>query len=297
MSYIKSLSKKELINPPEFVKMQTQYEVMMGSISYGIAIDTSDVDIYGFCIPSKDIIFPHLSGEIQGFGRQIQRFDQFQAHHVYDKDSKKEYDISIYNIIKYFQLVMDNNPNMIDSLFVPQRCVLHCSQIGDLVRQNRKLFLHKGIFHKLKGYAYSQLHKMRIKKPEGKRKELIEKYGYDTKFATHVVRLLVQCEQVMMEGDLDLERNREQLKSIRRGEWKFEDVVNFFNQKERELESLYHSSKLQHSPNEKKIKTLLLNCLEMHFGTLDKCIVIQSDVQQLIADLEILIHKYKKEKG
>ena len=297
MSYIKSLSKKELINPPEFVKMQTQYEVMMGSISYGIAIDTSDVDIYGFCIPSKDIIFPHLSGEIQGFGRQIQRFDQFQAHHVYDKDSKKEYDISIYNIIKYFQLVMDNNPNMIDSLFVPQRCVLHCSQIGDLVRQNRKLFLHKGIFHKLKGYAYSQLHKMRIKKPEGKRKELIEKYGYDTKFATHVVRLLVQCEQVMMEGDLDLERNREQLKSIRRGEWKFEDVVNFFNQKERELESLYHSSKLQHSPNERKIKTLLLNCLEMHFGTLDKCIVIQSDVQQLITDLEILIHKYKKEKG
>ena len=297
MSYIKSLSKKELINPPEFVKMQTQYEVMMGSISYGIAIDTSDVDIYGFCIPSKDIIFPHLSGEIQGFGRQIQRFDQFQAHHVYDKDSKKEYDISIYNIIKYFQLVMDNNPNMIDSLFVPQRCVLHCSQIGDLVRQNRKLFLHKGIFHKLKGYAYSQLHKMRIKKPEGKRKELIEKYGYDTKFATHVVRLLVQCEQVMMEEDLDLERNREQLKSIRRGEWKFEDVVNFFNQKERELESLYHSSKLQHSPNERKIKTLLLNCLEMHFGTLDKCIVIQSDVQQLIADLEILIHKYKKEKG
>ena len=277
--------------------MQTQYEVMMGSISYGIAIDTSDVDIYGFCIPSKDIIFPHLSGEIQGFGRQIQRFDQFQAHHVYDKDSKKEYDISIYNIIKYFQLVMDNNPNMIDSLFVPQRCVLHCSQIGDLVRQNRKLFLHKGIFHKLKGYAYSQLHKMRIKKPEGKRKELIEKYGYDTKFATHVVRLLVQCEQVMMEGDLDLERNREQLKSIRRGEWKFEDVVNFFNQKERELESLYHSSKLQHSPNERKIKTLLLNFLEMHFGTLDKCIVIQSDVQQLIADLEILIHKYKKEKG
>ena len=297
MSYIKSLSKKELINPPEFVKMQTQYEVMMGSISYGIAIDTSDVDIYGFCIPSKDIIFPHLSGEIQGFGRQIQRFDQFQAHHVYDKDSKKEYDISIYNIIKYFQLVMDNNPNMIDSLFVPQRCVLHCSQIGDLVRQNRKLFLHKGIFHKLKGYAYSQLHKMRIKKPEGKRKELIEKYGYDTKFATHVVRLLVQCEQVMMEEDLDLERNREQLKSIRRGEWKFEDIVNFFNQKERELESLYHSSKLQHSPNEKKIKTLLLNCLEMHFGTLDKCIVIQSDVQQLITDLEILIHKYKKEKG
>jgi len=122
----------------------------------------------------------------------------------------------------------------------------------------------------------------------------IKIYKYSTKFACHVVRLLVQCEQVMMEGDLDLERNREQLKSIRRGEWKFEDVVNFFNQKEGELESLYHSSKLQHSPDEQKIKTLLLNCLEMHFGSLDKCVVIQSDVQQLITDLELVMGKYKK---
>jgi len=55
---------------------------------------------------------------------------------------------------------MENNPNMCDSLFVPQRCVLYASKVGQLVRDNRKLFLHKGSYHKFRGYAYAQLHKI-----------------------------------------------------------------------------------------------------------------------------------------
>jgi hypothetical protein len=31
---------------------------------------------------------------------------------------------------------------------------------------NRELFLHKGIYHKMCGYAHSQLHKIKIKNPE-----------------------------------------------------------------------------------------------------------------------------------
>ena len=55
---------------------------------------------------------------------------------------------------------MENNPNVIDSLFTPVNCVLHSTRVGNLVRENRRLFLHKGAWPKFKGYAYSQLHKM-----------------------------------------------------------------------------------------------------------------------------------------
>lgn len=55
---------------------------------------------------------------------------------------------------------MENNPNMCDSLFVPQRCVLFASKIGQMVRDNRKLFLHKGSYHKFRGYAYASLNKL-----------------------------------------------------------------------------------------------------------------------------------------
>lgn len=38
------------------------YETIMGSVAYGVNTDTSDFDTVGFCIPNKDIVFPHLRG-------------------------------------------------------------------------------------------------------------------------------------------------------------------------------------------------------------------------------------------
>ena len=182
-SIVQELTRKQLIRPPSHVEKGIQYEVYMGSIAYGVSNDMSDIDIYGFSIPSKNMIFPHLDGIIPGFGRQVKRFEQYQQHGIKEENNKKEYDITIYNIVKYFQLCMANNPNMIDSLFVPERCISFMTPIGNMVRDNRRLFLHKGAYHKYKGYAYSQLHKCRIKtNPTGKRKELVKKYGFDTKF-------------------------------------------------------------------------------------------------------------------
>lgn len=53
---------------------------------------------------------------------------------------------------------------MIDSLFTPIRCVLYSSKIANYVRENRKLFLHKGSWFKFKGYAFSTLCKLKNKK-------------------------------------------------------------------------------------------------------------------------------------
>ena len=294
MSYVKKLYKRGLITPPKHVIDSIQLEVETGSVAYGVSADHSDVDICGFSIPRKEMIFPHLSGEIQGFGKQIQRFDQWQQHHVQDKDCNKEFDFTIYSIIKYFQLCMDGNPNILDTLYTPRRCVLFTTKIGEMVRDNRKLFLHKGTFFKHKGYAYSQISKMKTKVPIGKRTKIIEEFGYDVKFGMNCVRLLNQIEQIMIEHNLDLERNREQLKSIRRGEWSMEDILEYFNKKEKELETLYTSSTLQHSPDEPRIKQLLLNCLEEYYGDLSSAITIPGKLTSLIKDLEGLVERYKK---
>lgn len=293
MNIVEKLKKQKLINPPKWLPNSIQYNVMMGSHAYGVSDVGSDIDVYGFCIPHKDMIFPHLSGEILGFGKQVKRFEQWSEHHIETLDGEKEYDFAIYSIVKYFQLCMDNNPNMIDSLFVPQRCILHSTNVGNIVRENRKLFLHKGSWHKFKGYAYSQLHKMKIKQPTGKRRERVEKFGYDTKFGYHVVRLLGEVEQILTEGDIDLERNREQLKAIRRGDWKLSDIDEYFNYKEKDLETLYTKSTLQHSPKEGSIKQLLLDCLEEHFGSLDKCIVNPSKATQALSDIQKIVEKYQ----
>src|SRR5690606_1027822 len=211
---INDLVNSKAINPPSWLPSNTIYLTRMGSEAYGTNLDTSDVDFYGVCIPPKNIIFPHTAGFIIGFSTDIPKFDQWLQHHIEDPDGKdKTYDLQIFNIIKFFSLLMQNNPNVLDSIFTPIECVSHITEVGNLIRDNRKLFLHKGSFHKFRGYSYSQLTKMSSPNREGKRKEIYDKYGFDLKFAMNVVRLALECEQILEEGDLDLRKHKEYLKA------------------------------------------------------------------------------------
>jgi predicted nucleotidyltransferase len=295
-SRVQLLKKKGLISPPKWLPDNIHYEVITGSVSYAVSSDTSDMDIVGFAIPPKDDIFPHLRGEIAGFGNQKSRFGQWQEHHIMDEEARQEYDFTIYSIVKFFQLVMENNPNMVDTLFTPQRCVLFCSPIAQMIRDRRKMFLHKGSYHKFRGYAYAQLSKIGTKANASnpKRKESIEKYGYDVKFAYHVVRLALEGEQILMEHDLNIEQNSEILKSIRRGEWTEEKIRNWFNGKEAHLEELYSKSTLQLSPDEEDIKILLMDCLEQHYGSLDNAVRLEVPVDKMISELKAVLGKYER---
>ena len=104
------------------------------------------------------------------------------------------------------QEAMENNPNMVDSLFVPDRCVLHTTKIGTLVREQRRLFLHKGSYHKFRGYSYSQRAKMQIKDPdpESKRYALVQQHGYDTKTSFTKLATCVTLQRKRLLGTFSL---------------------------------------------------------------------------------------------
>lgn len=86
---------------------------------------------------------------------------------------------------------------------------------------------------------------------------------------------------------------RLQLKAIRRGEWKLEEIEEYFNSKEKSLEEIYLSSTLPYKPNEDIIKQLLIDCLEEHFGSLGGCVVIQNQTELILNDLQNIINKFK----
>jgi len=346
-SILQRCASRRLISVPHWLPDNTVYETIMGSVAYGVSSDTSDMDVYGFCIPPKGLIFPHLRGEIPGFGRQTQNFEQFQQHHIKDSDAGKEYDITVFSIVKYLSLCMENNPNMIDSLFTPRECVLHSTALAERVRERRKVFLHKGAWFKFKGYAYAQLHKIRDKHlmqfvelsrkydlpPElaadeveaeaaspgstrlrvmdaadfqqyrsitrdaakaggfSKRLQTIFEHGYDVKYAYHVVRLINEVRQILVEGDLDLQREREQLKAVRRGEWTLDALTAWFAEQERILEEIYARSALRHGPDEDAIKALLLECLESHYGSLDAAIRVEGREEALLRSIAAILRE------
>jgi predicted nucleotidyltransferase len=254
------------------------------------------MDCFGFCIPPREIVFPFTDGgRVYGFGTQEQRFRVWSEHHIQLPDQRKELDFSIYNIVDFMQLAMENNPNVLDVLFLPRRCILHSTKIAEHVREHRKEFLHKGAMGKLRGYAFSQISKIRNKTNSSnpKRAATIAEHGWDLKFGVHVVRLMLQCEQILVEHDLDIERNSEVLKSIRRGEWTLEQLDSWFDVKEKSLETLHANSTLRDKPDEESLKRLLLDVLEMHYGSLTTTVVQTSSMGTLLSELEALVEKYK----
>lgn len=297
MSTTQRLTERGLVRPPRWLPTNVQYETIMGSLAYGVSSDASDIDVYGWAIPPKDDVFPHLRGEIPGFGKQHERFAQFQEHHIRDADAQgghgRTYDLTIFGIVKFFQLAMENNPNVIDSLFTPANCVLHSTRVGNLVRENRRLFLHRGAWPKFKGYAYSQLHKIAVKEPRGKRAEIVAKHGYDTKFAYHVVRLLGEAEQILVEGDIDLQRDNDRLKAIRRGEWTEDRLRKWAADKEVDLERAYAESKLPAAPDESKLRDLLLQSLEEHYGNLQGCVVLPDRAVNALRSVQAELEKVR----
>jgi predicted nucleotidyltransferase len=165
---VRKLYRAGMLNVEQEFAKDVHYEGITGSVAYGINVsESSDTDVVGICIPPVDWVFPHVTGNINGFGPQPPKFDVTQQHHI--MFDEKQYDVAIYGIVKFFQLCAENNPNMIDVLYLPDRCITHIDPIGKLIRQNRKLFLTRHAFHKYIGYSYSQMKKMETMNPKESR--------------------------------------------------------------------------------------------------------------------------------
>jgi hypothetical protein len=106
-----------------------------------------------------------------------------------------------------------------------------------------------------------------------KRQNDVRLNKFDSKFATHLVRLCLEIEQVLTEGDLTLNKHSEILKSIRRGEWTEQQVRDWFAEKEKFLEKLYHeNTALPQKPREDEVRAVLMDCLRYHYGDLTTCV-------------------------
>lgn len=264
------------IETPNFNVTDVVYETHMGSTAYGTSTDTSDLDIYSVVVPHPHIVFPHLVGHISGFSDRAVRFENLQAHNV--EYGGRQWDVSVYNIVRYFQLCLDNNPNMIDSLYTPEDSITYITSVGRTIRNNRGEFLHRGYARKALGFATSQLRKL-DRATDGKRKHLIEQFGYDVKAASHVVRLLLQAEQVLTRGRINFFHIRDTVREVKLGKWDKSGVYDFYIEYEDKIERLEKSSNLREKPDTPKIRRLLFHCLDMHYGDL-KNILFGRDAQQ-----------------
>lgn len=89
------------------------------------------------------------------------------------------------------------------------------------------------------------------------RAELEEKYNFDTKHASHLVRLLSSCKEILTTHELLVKRpDASFLKDIRAGKYSYEWILKWAEEAEKELNDLYDKSTLRHSADYEAIDNL-----------------------------------------
>lgn len=207
-------------------------EVVAGSHAYGTNVETSDLDRRGVMV-----LHPKHCYGMQGV----------DEYHVPGEDTV------YYSLQKFARLAADGNPSILELLFVEPQHVLYASPEGRELLDIRHRFLSRSVFGRFGAYARSQLEKLIGKKvhhTQGAHREFVERYGYDTKHAMHLVRLLQSGIEILLTGDLHTYRpNREELLAIRHGKYTLEELRQYAQELERQLEEAMRVSRLPDVPD------------------------------------------------
>jgi hypothetical protein len=303
---------------PDWLFDRTIFLSIHGSNAYGLDTEDSDVDITGIAIPPQNYFYGFLNN-----------FDQAQFNKP---------DGQIYGITKFFKLAVDNNPNVLELLWIDPKFWVKSTPIFETLVKNRNLFLSKKCRFTYSGYAHAQLNRIKLHKkwlleppaneptreefglpdvrviskdqqgalkvlqnagtvqiPESsnffeylqkenqltkarqhwdqyntwkinrnpKRAILEAKFGYDTKHAAHLVRLMNQCKEISINHDLNVFRqDREELLAIRNGAWSYDKIVEWAEQKDKEMDEIYNQSSLRKEPDRKILNELCINIIK-----------------------------------
>jgi len=184
-----------------------------------------------------------------------------------------EYDIVSYEFKKFVRLLLNCNPNVLSLLWLNKEHYIKSNFYGDALLNNRDLFLSKKVYKAYTGYAYGQLKKMTAYKCEGymgiRRKELVEKFGFDTKMACHALRLLLMGIEVLNTGKLNVYRTDdvEILLDVKMGRWSLTEVKSESERLFKLAKVAYKESWLPDKPNYEVVESMVCQVMSDYLST------------------------------
>jgi predicted nucleotidyltransferase len=205
-----------------------------GSHAYGLATVDSDVDYRGcYVAPTRE--FFHLRQPVETYDRH-------------------DPDCALHEVGKLLRLAAAANPTVLEVFYYSEYAIR--DDIGDLLIENRDLFITGKIRDTHVGYARSQFE--RLKRREGS-------FSSDTakrtaKHARHLLRLVRQAERALTTGTFDIAAlDREEIFAF--GEMEHAEMCR---KAEREIERVKAiPSVLPPEPDLKKIDDLLVEIREV----------------------------------
>lgn len=216
-------------------------EGVTGSTAYGLATPSSDVDIKGIhLLPLREVLR-------MGFSEK-----HTTVNHVNP-------DWAYHEVGKFMRLAIAGNPTVTELLYLDSYTVI--TPIGQALINSRDKFLStKAVSNSYRGYARSQADKLNRRIQQGLD-------GYDSasknrfaKHTRHLMRLMLQAEQLLTTGTLTVRLNDEQVKKcFAFGELQTDEVIDGFFEMDDRVKALEKTSVLPNRPDIEALNNLLFD--------------------------------------
>jgi hypothetical protein len=189
---------------------------VVGSGVHGIAIDgTDDHDEMGVYVEPPQCVV--------GLYRPATHY-VWRSQPEGARSGPGDTDLVMYSLRRYLRLATVGNPTVLLPLYAPAEAVLVCRPLGQQLRDLAPAVLSQQAVHRFLGYMNGQRDRLLGRGWRGRvpnRPELVARYGYDVKYASHALRLAYQGLEIVRDGRLTLpmpEPEREQVLRVKRGE-------------------------------------------------------------------------------
>lgn len=128
-------------------------KIRTGSHLYGLNTINSDEDFFSIFIPNeKDLL-----------GLKTLDYIDNSTNKSDAKNTNKDIDDKLYSLQKYLNLLIQNNPNIVETLFVNNENLIKNSFEFEELRANYDRFISRKAINTFYGYAVSQRSKLNIK--------------------------------------------------------------------------------------------------------------------------------------
>lgn len=255
----------------EFQKMaekNTILRALVGSGVHGTSVSgTDDRDEMGVCI------------EPEAYVIGLKQFEQYEHHTAWEREGglrnrsgPGDLDINIYSLRKFVRLALRGNPSILSLFFAPQSSIVYRNGYGQELQELAPLVVSKEAGTAFFGYLHAQRRSMLSHEGKGRdvtRPELIEKYGWDTKFGGHMIRLGYQGIELLETGRITLpmpEIQRQQVIDFRTGKFPMHECLGLAEELENRLRVLQDASPLREHPDHYQVNQWLVNMYQGWWG-------------------------------
>ena len=241
------------------VESNTILRVVVGSQAYGISSGTSsDRDEKGVCIEPFEWAMGLSTFEQLEFRSAVERTGQKDA-----PSGPGDLDLTIYSLRKFLKLALKGNPTILEMFFI-KKLEKGTNVLGEKLQELAPYIVCRKAGNAYLGYMQAQKRKLQDKEsvPGSERASLVEKYGFDTKYAGHLLRLGMQGVELLTTGKIVLPIdpvNQTLIRSVREGHWPLDHVLESAKELEEQLKHLIDHSTILSEPNVEVVEDWMID--------------------------------------